>query len=47
MPIDIVLPRLNSYKKIHNDLKITEPRITYDEIIWRLIENDKTINLFS
>ena len=34
-------------KKIHNDLKITEPRITYDEIIWRLIENDKTINLFS
>ena len=23
-------------------LKITEPKITYDEIIWRLVENDKT-----
>ena len=30
-------------KKIHMTLKITEPKIIYDEIIWRLIENDKTI----
>ena len=30
-------------KKIPMTLKITEPKITYDEIIWRLIENDKTI----
>ena len=30
-------------KETHTRLKITEPKITYDEIIWRLIENDKTI----
>src|SRR5674476_562554 len=29
-------------KKINTRLKITEPKITYNEIIWRLIENDKT-----
>jgi len=29
-------------KKISTRLKITEPKITYNEIIWRLIENDKT-----
>ena len=29
-------------KQIRMTLKITEPKITYDEIIWRLIENDKT-----
>lgn len=29
-------------KKIKEDLKDTDPKITFDEIIWRLIENDKT-----
>jgi len=29
-------------KKTHMTLKTTELKITYDEIIWRLIENDKT-----
>jgi len=34
---------LNASKETHTHLKITEPKITYNEIIWRLIENDKTI----